>query len=76
MAGWNELPKELKWMIFKYLVYECYGHGYFGKNNSLIAYKFMKRWSCESMITHFVVNPQHLCMYELFVLLSQIDKNR
>ncbi len=75
MVGWNDLPKELKWMIFKHLVIESYYS--YRSEKSLGTYAFRKGWRyniSDSTIT--IITPRTLWMYELFILLSRIDKNR
>ncbi len=73
MASWINLPKELKWMILKHLVYECYkSYGYV--SHEVDDRGFYK--SCGTMYESNEILPRNLSMYRLFILLSLIDKQR
>ncbi len=76
MTGWNDLPKELKWMIFKYLLYECFTQPkkYSGADKAKLgACSFYKKIYEEQEKTTIV--PRDMFIYQLFILLAQIDKN-
>ncbi len=62
MAGWNDLPKELKWIIIKYLMKELpyYGVEHYGRTS---VYPLPNKIVTETMF-----------MYQLLILLSLIDK--
>ncbi len=74
MAGWNDLPKELKWMILKHLIYECFYP--YNQRESLSSATFRKSWKHhDTNLSTTITNPRSLWMYELFLFLSRIDKN-
>ncbi len=63
MAGWNDLPKELKWLIFKCLIVQI--PQYANQSHYL-------RKSYVSLPNIFF--PKNMLMNHLFTLLSLIDK--
>ncbi len=67
MAGWNDLPKELKWMILKYVIMEC-SNRYSRTSDAIIKYYYA------SFNTTRIIYPNCLFMSDLLLLLSQIDK--
>ncbi len=87
MAGWNDLPKELKWIIFRHLLDECFLHPYRYYKEKWLTCSFSKKIyeSC----TKTIIKPRYVIpllfvlyyhggsimyMYELLLLLAQIDK--
>ncbi len=67
MAGWNDLPKELKWIIFKYIIKDCINSVYDGKIDHFC------RWKNHGYNNSRIISKA-LVMSELITLLSQIDK--
>ncbi len=76
MASWNDLPKELKLIIFRHLLDECYLQPYvYGSDKkNLVDHHFIKQ--IYTSLQNAIILPSRLYMYELLILLSQIDKNR
>ncbi len=76
MVGWNALPKELKWLIFKHLIYECYlqRYTYTISKKTMDKCKYNTKLYCS--YEKKTIELRELFMYELLTLLSLIDKQR